>query len=129
MTLRDFLPTLKVDSTHTNTSKSILVIGLFIMGLVFGVLIIWGIFRFLRIKELIIIKKRYPNIVLLEAILATFVILFLMPTNAFIMSQLAITSPTLKNIISRIGWAMYPPIGHGLSLLYCIFVYLPAKTS
>ena len=108
-----FIGNTHLNPRYSDTNKWISVITILIIGCIISALLSWGIIRFHRISELIIIKKRYPKIVFLETILAIFLVLVQTPLLLFTEVQFKFIDPELRLHLSKAVFALYPLTAHG----------------
>ena len=67
--------TVIISDIYNDTIKIIMLFVIQFIGIILGIFLLYGLYRFRKIKRLLIIKKRYPNIIYIEGIMALYLVL------------------------------------------------------
>ena len=94
---------------HSETARLVTAIGMIVLGWIIGILLIIGYIRFKRpaFRKLMIVQKRYPNIVLFECQVAMMVTMLVAPMLEFLSSELSILK-AYTSYISITVFTLYP---------------------
>ena len=86
-----------------------------IIAYILGSIQLYGIYRFNKIKNLAIIQKRYPLIILIESVFTLTYLLIAFPGVSYcIFYQAHFKSASLHLLFTYCGYAVYPFTGHGI---------------
>eukprot|EP01083_Nonionella_stella_P256415 878896_1 len=93
-----------------------------------AILLLYCLYVFNKLKTLVIYKKRYPNLVILECILAIICALFIWPLFANY-DQHLIANRQLNDIANGLLFCFYPYLGHAITCieacrLWCMYYKL-----
>ena len=102
------------EEKYEDKTRLILCTVVTVMSVVIYIILMIGNLQFKEIMPLIIVKKRYPRIVLLESMLSIIVMFFYIPLYAAVIFQLQILSKYQK-YITFAAFSFYP-ICHGIIL-------------
>ena len=76
---------------------------------------LYGIYKFNNIKNLMIIQKRYPFVVLMESIIVMIYLCIAFPGVGYIIFyQTPLQSPSLHALFTYCGYVIYPFTAHGI---------------
>ena len=103
-----------ISDKHNDTIKFIMLFVIEFIGIILGILLLYGIYYFRKIKRLLIIKKRYPNMIYIEGTMVLFLVLIQYPLLYFGQIQFSFIGINLSIRIHVILLLVYTLFQHGI---------------
>ena len=96
-----------IPDKHNDTIKFIMLFIIEFNGIILGILLLYGIYYFRKIKRLLIMKKRYPNIIYIEGIMVLYLVLIQYPLSYFGQTQFSFIDFNLNFRILFVSYLIY----------------------
>ena len=114
MLMKKLIEPWKISEKYNDNDKLIAFGVIQTVGILLVLCLLCGIKKFTKIKKLIIVKKRYPNVIYFEGILALSDVLIYFPVQFLFLCHFSFINNEFHVIISRILYPIQSILGIGI---------------